>query len=253
MAVDVFPNGNFPGVRFNANPGFGCGAPVVPQVANGDLDTTTPEYQDYLNFINGNPDCFDASDITTDRNTTNSTTFALQENEIFGVSGTLEYDFGDFSIKSITAYRELDSQFQRDSDHTAFSIFDTSNDQNQDQFTQEFLLSGQVDALKFVGGLYYFEENATENTNIFLPAAGGPVNIRGIFANRVKNENIAAFGEVTYDVTERLHLTGGLRYTEEDKFMKPIKYLRYQSFLLGLSLPLRISTIYPRFRMDFQH
>lgn len=217
VGLTAFPDGNFPGVRYNIMPGFGCGAPAVPLLPNGNLNTNDPSYQNYLAFINNNPDCFDISDISTDRSRTNSTTFALSENEIYGVSGTLEYDFGSVSVKSITAYRELESRFQRDSDHTAFSIFDTSNFQTQDQFSQELLVAGDFNDLTVVAGAYYFQENATEDTNIFLPGAGGPVNVRGVFDNRVENENIAVFGEATYDVTDRLHLTGGVRYTEEDK------------------------------------
>lgn len=220
VALTAFPEGNFP-ARFNANPGRACGAPLPSGntfADNQDIDTSAPDFQAYLDFINANPDtCFSENSITIEDGLTNSTTFALQQNEIFGVSGTLEYDFGNFTLKSTTAYRELDSQFQRDSDHTAFQIFDTSNDQQQDQFSQEFLLSGDIGPLGFVGGVYYFEESAVENTNIFLPALGGPINIRGIFDNQVDNENFAVFGEVNYDVTERLHLTGGLRFTDEDK------------------------------------
>ena len=231
VAVTAFPNGNFAGARYNRNPGFGCAAPVVPGLPNGDLDTSAPAYQGYLDFINGNPDCFDLSDISTHRNRTNSTTFALQDNEIKGISSTLVYQAGRYSIKSITAYRELHSRFQRDSDHTAFSIFDTSNAQSQDQFSQELLLSGTFATVRFVGGVYYFKERAFASTNIFLPAAGGPVNLRGIFANQVENENAALFGEATYDISERLHLTLGLRYTDEEKF-----YATHQIFTLS-SLP----------------
>ena len=220
VALTNFPTGNFP-ARFNTIPGRACGAPLPSGNSvgdNQDIDTSAPDFPAYLDFINANPDtCFSENSITTEDGLTNSTTFALQQNEIFGVSGTLEYDFGNFNLKSITAYRELDSQFQRDSDHTAFQIFDTSNDQQQDQFSQEVLLSGDIGPLGFVGGVYYFEESAVENTNIFLPALGGPINIRGIFDNQVDNENFAVFGEVNYDVTDRLHLTGGLRFTDEDK------------------------------------
>ena len=231
VALTAYPNGNFAGARYNNIPGFGCGAPSVPLLANGDLNTSDPAYATYLAFINNNPNCFDITDIATDRNRTNSTTFALSENEIFGASATVEYDFDNANFKSITAYRTLDSRFQRDSDHTAFSIFDTINEQEQSQFSQEFLLTGGTDTSKWVGGLYYFKEDAIEDVNILLPAGGGPVNIRGIFNNDVENSNWAAFGEVTFDLSERWHLTTGLRYTEETK-----DYRANQIFTLS-SLP----------------
>ncbi len=220
VALTSYPNGNFAGARYNNIPGFGCGAPSVPLLPNGDLNTLDPSYATYLNFIDNNPNCFDQSDISTDRNRTNSTTFALSQNEIFGASVTLEYDFENANFKSITAHRTLDSKFQRDSDHTSFSIFDTINQQEQSQFSQELLLSGNTDQTTWVAGLYYFEEDAIEDVNILLPAGGGPVNIRGIFNNDVENSNWAIFGEATFDLSERLHLTTGIRYTEETKDYK---------------------------------
>ena len=238
VALTAFPNGNFPGVRYNMIPGFGCGAPAVPQLPNGDLDTSDSSYAAYLAFIDGNANCFDLSDITGTTDTTNSTTFALSQNEIFGISGTLEFDLGWGALKSITAHRTLESSFQRDSDHTAFSIFDTINGQDQDQFSQEFTLSGDTDNFNWLVGAYYFEEDATGDLNVILPAAGGPVIIRGIFNNEISNENLAFFGEATYGITDRLRLTGGLRYTEEDKDYSTLQLFTLAELPPGPSLAL---------------
>ena len=179
--------------------------------------------------------CFGPAWLTGDRNRTESTFPAKSENDIYGVSFTVNYEipWGDF--KSITAYRDMDSQFQRDSDHSPFNVFATINDQEQDQFSQEFQLVGDSfqNTLHWVSGLYYFTEEATELTQVILPnanPASGTL-IRGIFNNEVENSNWAVYGEATYDFTERLHLTLGARYTDETK-----EYITNQVFVPNATL-----------------
>jgi iron complex outermembrane receptor protein len=222
VAVTGYPNGAMP-YRFNTGSNFGCGAPDagLTFLGNGDLDTSTAGYSDYISHVDSNPDsCFGLNSLSTSKDKTNSTTPSVSINEIFGSSLSIEYLLGDISFKSITAYRELESKFQRDSDHSQFHIFDTINYQDQDQFSQEFNVSGNQEKLKWLAGYYYFSESATEDVNVVLPAGSRTILIRGFFDNEVGNDNWALFGEATYDLTERLHLTAGLRYTEEEKTYK---------------------------------
>ena len=48
------------------------------------------------------------------------------------------------------------------------------------------------------------------------------------------NESWALFAQGTYDLTDRLHLTLGLRYTEEDKSFKPDQII-FQNYFAGIS------------------
>ena len=68
-------------------------------------------------------------------------------------------------MKSITAYRELEALFIRDGDNTPFTYRETVNDDEQDQFSQEFHLSGVSfdDRLNWLIGAYYFDEDAVEH------------------------------------------------------------------------------------------
>lgn len=219
VAVTGYPDGAMP-YRFNTGANFGCNAPDagLTFLANGDLDTTTNGYSSYLSHIDANPDtCFSVNSLSDSKTRTNATTPAVSKNEIFGTSLTLEYTLDNLSFKSITAYRKLESDFQRDSDQSQFHVFDTSNSQEQDQFSQEFNISGEHEKFTWLTGFYYFDENAEEDTNVVLPAASRTILIRGLFGNQLTNKNWALFGEGTYDVTERFHLTAGIRYTEEEK------------------------------------
>lgn len=85
------------------------------------------------------------------------------------------------------------------------------------QFSQELQLVGSTDRVKYVAGLYYFDDDAeyTRSSTALVPLAP----IGQSFYNQ-KTEAWAAFGEVTWTpgwMDDRLAFTGGLRYTEEDK------------------------------------
>lgn len=134
----------------------------------------------------------------------------------FGASLTLEYktDFADF--KSITAYRDTTGQFARDADGSPFVVTETNNfDYDHEQFSQEIQATGEAigGALKWVAGGYYFQEEGNDILNVSLPLLFGNVNNFTF----VDNESFAAFAQATYNVTEALAVTGGIRYTNDDK------------------------------------
>jgi len=186
--VDVVPRANIPGaptLTFLQEIGpDGPGAFLGPQFLEGDLDQT---------FATG----------------PNGT-----ELDNFGGSLTLEYktDFANF--KSITAYRDTSGQFARDADGSPFAVTHTDNfDYDHEQFSQELQVTGETGDLKWVLGGYYFNETGNDILTVTLPLLFGNVNNFTF----VDNESIAAFAQATYDVTDSLAVTGGIRYTEDDK------------------------------------
>ncbi len=118
-------------------------------------------------------------------------------------------------LKSITAYREVDADLGRDPDGSAFDIFSTRDAFAQNQFSQELQLlaapwNGRVNV---VSGLYYFTEDAEDFALVTLVPPTSPLLVGGA----IENENYAFFSELTFHLTDRLHLTGGARYTNESK------------------------------------
>lgn len=96
---------------------------------------------------------------------------SIDEADVWGLSATAEWDIGqNASLKSITAYREIDSRFASDNDGSFHTIAATDDQYNQDQFSQEFQFLGSTERMSWVGGLYYFEESSSdENTVSILP------------------------------------------------------------------------------------
>ncbi|MEH6569052.1 MAG: TonB-dependent receptor [Halioglobus sp.] len=162
------------------------------------------------------------------------------QKEIVDISGhnlTFSWMLGDLEIRSITAYRDYESEqqgldldggswlkFQGDVASTA-AIFHTSGDKEQDQVSQEFQFLGTAfdNSLDYVVGLYYFDEEGKEtNPWQFTPYnAANDINslFNGTFGGwyEVTSESKAIYGQATYHFNEAWRLTLGARYTEDEK------------------------------------
>ncbi len=162
---------------------------------------------------NASRNCFGAAWMTNDPYATNATHPTRSDADTAGAGLTLNWDLDVINIKSITAYRTMDASFSRDTDNTPFNFLYSDISQSQHQFSQELQFTGRAfeDRLKWLGGIYYFREKAFEN----YVSAGDVNGAQGL--NHTLNSNYALFGEATYDVTPKLHLTAGLRYTDETK------------------------------------
>jgi iron complex outermembrane receptor protein len=135
----------------------------------------------------------------------------------YGLGGTLDWQVNDaLSLKSITAYRELESKFGTDVDGSPEDMIDTSFTMDQQQFSEELQLNidGFDGRLKSVVGAYYFtEKGGLLDTVVF---AGGLLQVYG--PNDFKNNAWAAFTHNNFALTDSLGITVGARYTEETKY-----------------------------------
>ncbi len=152
---------------------------------------------------------------------------AFSDNDMWAANFTVDWQISDaLSAKSITAYRKLDADFSRDGDHSPFAISAYLDHMDLDQLSQEFQLNGNsLDSrLKWVLGLYYFEESGdNENLLDFVMSqfrSGGAID----------NRSWAAFFQGTYDLTDKWHLTAGLRYTDEEKKFRPDQVILLNKF-----------------------
>ena len=146
----------------------------------------------------------------------------------WGASMNLEWDIGDYRLVSITAYRDLESLVDISPDGVPYQVLSKRNPLDQDQFSQEFRVHGSAfdNKLKWVAGLYYFEESGFEEARLdvytdlaFYPPIGGPLPLDAGFIRSwdFSTESFAVFGQGTYTVNDRLNITGGIRFTSEDK------------------------------------
>ena len=201
---------------------------------------------------------YDSRYLTSDPYESNATGLNSNEQDIWGTSLNLTWQVGELTLKSITGYRDQEQQFGTDPDGSPETIVDELDSTDQKQFSEELQLSGSSfgDRLRWVGGLYYFEEDAdalmdvTLLPGIFaaleafpgpfiplapgvtcppppdvpLPCAGGAGNpfntifdLTRIITLAQDTQSFAAYGQASYQLTDPLSVTVGVRYTREDK------------------------------------
>jgi iron complex outermembrane receptor protein len=168
-----------------------------------------------------------------------------------GITLNLTWDLDNFSINSITSFQDADGSSRGDIDGGVVNIFATptppsgltfadtfvlcpdpclpartwpgeilvpsvtEDGADTDQFTQEFRISSDTDgAFSWQAGAFFFDSSLKVETENF--ASAGFVDVAN---NIVEYENSAwaVFGQGSYDVTDRLTLTGGVRYTNDEK------------------------------------
>ncbi len=145
--------------------------------------------------------------------------------EVFGTSITLELDLDAVTMKSVTAYREVESRNPRNPDHTPFNVLEANSDLEQDQISTEFQLSGLAvnERLEWVSGFFYMKEEGYQLDSVAL----WPLTL--FSGGDFTNENWAVFGQGTFDLTDDLELTLGARHTNEDKTFRAVS----DNFLFG--------------------
>jgi iron complex outermembrane receptor protein len=124
----------------------------------------------------------------------------------------------DFTVRSISAYRDARGVFQTDSDRINLSLGALRLEQKQHNFSQEFNFSGPADrSWSWIAGLYYYHSNAGNPyfTAYTTDAPNGTVG--SSFSDTVKTDAYAGYGELTWNATDDLHITAGGRYTSETK------------------------------------
>lgn len=129
--------------------------------------------------------------------------FTAFDSDIEAFGGSLKIDgrLGEFDLTLLSGYRTLNDSL---SSHINFPFFQETD---QDQFSQEVTLSSDFDGpFNFVSGVFYYKEDVALDTTFIFPFSVG-----------VDTEAIAVFGQGTYDLTERLTFTGGVRYTNENR------------------------------------
>ena len=140
--------------------------------------------------------------------------------------GALDFTFDlsdSLTLKSISSYRQIAWEGVRDADNTPLTILHTLFDVDGSQWSQEVQLTHESDALTGVVGLYYFAQNSDDAVIVELnpPPAGIQ---RDSDNNEVDNTSWALFTQWTYGLGERIDLTAGARYTEDEKASFPDQF-----------------------------
>ena len=126
-------------------------------------------------------------------------------------------------FRSISAYRKLEEKLNQDVDGTALNRFTGHQELKNRQFTQELNLGGTQGAVNWLVGAYYIREKNDFLWDVnFLQFLPPPVLIAAGLTPKFQlfdqtKDSWAVFTQETWNVTDLLALTAGVRWTEEKK------------------------------------
>ena len=150
--------------------------------------------------------------------------------EMSGASLNLSYDMGNHTITSISGYEsaEMFSVGDIDGGYGAaflpymgpgFIPFPSETGAKMpehQQLTQEFRVSSnELGQLDYQFGFFYFDEDLTINNLSFDTLADGAQN--GIAVQNMQTTAWAVFGSWDYELSDKLSLNGGLRYSNDER------------------------------------
>jgi iron complex outermembrane receptor protein len=135
-----------------------------------------------------------------------------------GASMRINYDVNDnLTARSLSSYRGFDQDGDYDNQGTpavtfnGATGFDSANfvEYRNRSFTQEFQLNGDYDNLDFATGLFYIHSKLRFERNFYNNFSIGNLP-RNQFGTQTE-DTIAAYGQLTYKITDALSVTGGVR------------------------------------------
>ena len=164
------------------------------------------------------------------------------EVENSGVSGQVDWDLGWAMLTSITSLRNQEAMSNGDVDFTSAPLISSNlNEWDIDTFTQEVRLSGGTDHIDWLAGAFYYDEDMQADSNLLYGPAFGAYanalsgeligtieNLLGVgtfFENGTgtietftqENQSYNLFGQVDFHFTDRLTMTAGVGYVNDEK------------------------------------
>ena len=166
--------------------------------------------------------------------------------EIGGVSLKARWELGTGTLTSVSAWRFWNWGPSNDRDFTGLPITTISaNPSYQDQYSQELRYAGSSGRLDYVGGLFYYHQKLDTNgvqeqgsaasrwllnPGATLPTVAGctpatanacnPAVLNGLRSTNsfgLRSTSVAAFGQLTWRVTDALRIQPGLRVNYDKK------------------------------------
>lgn len=135
--------------------------------------------------------------------------------EGYGFSGRVDYEMGFADVVSITAYRKADELYASAGNNSPYAW--TRYDLNviDKQFSQEFQLKSKASSpINWIAGLYYLNADGGFNPTTIRGPGVEAAGINGLdIVGKQKVLSYAGFGQLTYPIDDKTHVTVGARYT----------------------------------------
>jgi len=146
----------------------------------------------------------------------------------------INYDADWGLIESITAWDDYELESSQEASRSVLDTSWTNQPQSGGSFSQELRFSNSTDNIDYMVGLFYFEQDTQEFEGELSTLIGDDIDVGNqIFGSQLaliaapgdhsyrdsvfETETIAVFSRATWHVGDNWHLTGGLRWSDEEK------------------------------------
>ncbi|MDX2210086.1 MAG: TonB-dependent receptor [Sphingopyxis sp.] len=160
-----------------------------------------------------------------------------QEVDTWNLSARITYDAGAVDLISVTSYWDGDATSVGDVDggfganflppnltgpgQIPFTAETRDSVPSLKQFTQELrIASNGTGPLSYQAGVFYFDEDLTivsENYSTLGDPNNAPGGVNILVAQDQQSEAWGVFGSLTYELTDALSVTGGIRYNNDSR------------------------------------
>jgi|TARA_R110002012_G_scaffold166748_1_gene330169 iron complex outermembrane receptor protein len=212
---------------------------ALVNVHGGDSDTNAPQYQHVASDDGAGgsaTDFYGYADTDGDNYAGEYNRQGLLNIDSDGASLKLNWEQTNYTFTSITAVENVEKVHQEDADVGPFSGLVPQFASKNEQFSQEFRLSGSTDSFDWIAGAYYFENEVTGSLDLDINYPGPLIDAitgapEGTFGNDLvpfvnydidyeqDTESYGLFGQIEKPLSDKLTLTVGLRYTNEERSM----------------------------------
>ena len=157
----------------------------------------------------------------------------FRDNKTAGGHATLNLDFGRAKLTSVTAFEHFNRREYNDWDASAHADAGTYFGSRANIFSQELRLasSGTGPAHWIVGGYFSDEKLRDHFDSDFVQS----LTFIALTSYRQSARTIAGFGQVDYDVSSKLALTGGFRLEHESRHLRDFDTTT--SPVIGIGVP----------------
>jgi len=171
------------------------------------------------------------SNVVQDEVRSSNGDFSNNQSETFSL--TIDWDIGEFNLRSITAQSKFEYDEVCDCDFTGANVFTAALQEEYSQFSQEFRLSSPLnDSYDYIVGVYYqtsehdfFDQIIVPPNSILVPAINGQSPGAGDLvaateASRaavVDNDVLSAFAQFNWRMSDAFTLQLGGRITRDER------------------------------------
>lgn len=147
-------------------------------------------------------------------------------NDTWGMSWTNTWDLNNLTLKSITGYRDMETESYRDADNDVHDYFSVGSEFDVQQFSQEFLLSNASGGnFDWLVGAYYLNEDGehfsdvTIGDGLFEAIGAAALDLTLSYDREQETTSYAFFLNTTWHLSEGARVNLAARYTYDEKKM----------------------------------